>query len=193
MDTPKAIEYTTQDGHKVIVSNPSQLIVAKGLPCIDGGTVQHNGKITKLLIRYDNKPALAAEIATWQSAWQAYDAAIDALSKQLITDSPYNFARAENDEFAWYKFDDTNGGTLLHKSSGRSLYQMRWIDPETGYATQPVTGSEREQAIAFWAALHLRQQQKPPYVEQPDTEPPHGQNGYCRKCHSYCYGDCKAN
>ena len=26
-----------------------------------------------------------------------------------------------------------------------------------------------------------------------DTEPIHGVNGYCRKCHSYCYGDCDAN
>jgi len=23
-------------------------------------------------------------------------------------------------------------------------------------------------------------------------EPKHGENGYCRKCHSYCYGDCEA-
>lgn len=190
MDTPKAIEYTTQDGHKVIVSSPSQLIVAKGLPCIDGGTVQHNGKMVKLLIRYDNKPALAAEIATWQSAWQAYNAA-----RQLITDRPYGFVRAESDLFAWYKFDDTNGAKLTHKPSGRILYKMHWIDPVTGYANQPVTGIEREQAIAFWDALFARQQQKPPYVEQSDTdtEPRHGQNGYCRKCHSYCYGDCQAN
>ncbi len=24
-------------------------------------------------------------------------------------------------------------------------------------------------------------------------EPKHGENGYCRKCNSYCYGDCEAN
>jgi len=23
-------------------------------------------------------------------------------------------------------------------------------------------------------------------------EPEHGENGYCRKCHSYCYGDCES-
>lgn len=25
------------------------------------------------------------------------------------------------------------------------------------------------------------------------SEPKHGENGYCRKCHSYCWGDCEAN
>jgi len=24
-------------------------------------------------------------------------------------------------------------------------------------------------------------------------EPTHGVNGYCRRCHSYCWGDCEAN
>ena len=30
------------------------------------------------------------------------------------------------------------------------------------------------------------------FVPAPD-EPAHGENGYCRICHSYCYGDCQAN
>lgn len=25
-----------------------------------------------------------------------------------------------------------------------------------------------------------------------ESEPKHGENGYCRKCHSWCYGDCEA-
>ena len=32
--------------------------------------------------------------------------------------------------------------------------------------------------------------EKRQYVE---VEPKHGEHGYCRKCHSYCYGDCEAN
>jgi hypothetical protein len=193
MDAPKSIEYTTKDGYKVVLSDAKQLIVAQGMPCIDGGQIKVNGKYTKLYVRYDNKPELAAEIAAWQAAWSAYNAAIADLSERIVTDSKYNFAKAESDTFAWYKFDDTSGGSLLHKPSGRSLYQMRWIDPKTGYATEPVTGSEREGAIAFWAALRLLQDRKPAYVEQDDPEPQHGQNGYCRKCHSYCYGDCQAH
>jgi hypothetical protein len=191
METPKSIEYITTDGHKVVISEQMQLIVVQGIPCIDGGQIKINGKYTRLYVRFDNKPGLAAEIAVWQADWAAYNAAIVDLSEQIVTDSKYyNFAKAESDTFAWYKFDDTSGGSLLHKPSGRSLYQMRWIDAKTGYATEPVTGSEREQAIAFWAALHILQDRKPDFVAQPDPEPKHGANGYCRKCHSYCYGDC---
>jgi len=192
MNRPYPIQYATS--YKTItLDDPKQLIVAGGYPCINGGTVSVNGKTQTLYVRYDNKPELAAEIANWQDAWQAYNDAIAALAKGLVTDKTYNPARAESDLFAWYKFDDTNGGTLLHKPSGRSLYQMRWIDPTTGYATEPVTGEDREQAIAFWAALRIVGDRKPAIVEQPDDEPKHGQNGYCRKCHSYCYGDCQAN
>ena len=195
METPRSVEYVTKDGHKVVLTDAKQLIVAQGLPCVDGGQIKVNGKYTKLCIRYDNKPELAAEIATWQTAWAAYNAAIANLSNQIVTDSKYNPTRAESDTFAWYKFDDTSGGSLLHKPSGRSLYRMCWIDPKTGYATDPVTGDVREQVVAFWAALRLLQERKPApaYVDQPDPEPRHGEHGYCRKCHSYCYGDCQAN
>jgi hypothetical protein len=193
METPKSIEYTTTDGHRVVVSDLKQLVVMQGMPCIDGGQVKVGGKYSKLYVRYDNKPQLAAEIASWQAAWAAYNAAIVSLSEQIITSSKYNFVRAENDTFAWCKFDDTSGGSLLHKPSGRSLYQMRWIDPLTGYATEAVTGSEREDAIMFWAALQILQDRKPVVENYDDDEPKHGQNGYCRKCRSYCYGDCQAN
>lgn len=192
MKRPNPIQYTT--AHKtVILDDPEQLIVAGGYPCIHGGAVNVNGKTQTLYVRYDNKPELAAEIANWQAAWQTYNNAIEALADQLVTDKMHNPARAESNMFAWYKFDDTDGGKLLHKQSGRSLYQMRWIDPATGYATEPVIGEDREQAIAFWAALQIVVDRKPTIIEQPDTEPQHGHNGYCRKCQSYCYGDCQAN
>jgi hypothetical protein len=192
MNKPEPITYAAS--HKtIIVETPDQLIVAQGVPCIDGGMARINGKAQRYMVRYDNKPELAAQITDWLAAWQAYNASIETLADQLMTDKVYNPARAESDLFAWDRFDDTNGGKLLHKPSGRSLYQMRWIDPATGYATDPVTGEERDQAIAFWAALRIRRDRQPAYVAQSDTEPQHGHNGYCRKCHSYCYGDCQAN
>lgn len=192
MNRPDPIQYTT--AHKTVtVDDPKQLITAGGYPCIDGGTVRVNGKTQTLYVRYDNKPELAAQIANWQAAWQVYNDAIAVLADELVTDKTYNPARVDSNLFAWYKFDDTDGSKLLHKSSGRSLYQMRWIDPVTGFATEPVTGEDREQAIAFWAALQIVIDRKPAIIEQADTEPKHGQNGYCRKCHSYCYGDCQAS
>ncbi len=30
-------------------------------------------------------------------------------------------------------------------------------------------------------------------IDEFETEPAHGVNGYCRKCHSYCDGDCEEN
>ena len=110
----------------------------------------------------------------------------------MKTNYKYNFTKAENDTFAWTDSDGMRGGSLLHKSSGRSLYQMQWM-AKTGYITEPVTGEIREAAVAFWAELAELQKQKPQRIELPDPEPKHGVNGYCRKCHSYCYGDCQSN
>lgn len=191
MNRPDPIQYMT--AYKTVtLDDPEQLITSGGYPCINGGLAKINGKAQPLYVRYDNKPELAAQIANWQTAWQAYNDAIAALATELVTDKPYKPARAESDLFSWYKFDDTSGGKLLYKPSGRSIYQMRWIDP-AGYATEPVIGDEREQAIAFLEALQIVLARKPAIVDEVDTEPQHGHNGYCRKCHSYCYGDCQAN
>lgn len=51
-------------------------------------------------------------------------------------------------------------------------------------AEVPVTGEQ----IAIETAIVDAEKNK--YEED---EPEHGKNGYCRKCHSYCYGDCEAN
>jgi len=110
----------------------------------------------------------------------------------IKTSTKYNFTDAANDTFSWTTFDGCNGGMLTHKPSGRQIYQMRWIDAN-GYATETVTGEIREQATEFWAQLRTLQAQKPPRRDEyTDPEPAHGQNGYCRKCHSYCWGDCEA-
>jgi hypothetical protein len=109
----------------------------------------------------------------------------------LITNTKYNFDKAENAIFSWSYYDGTNGGTLRHKASGREIYQMYWCT--NGKMAEPVEGEARQQASAFWSELRALQKQKPPKVEVADTEPAHGQNGYCRKCHSYCYGDCQAH
>lgn len=112
----------------------------------------------------------------------------------IKTDTKYNFSIAENDEFYWTSWDGCNGGELKHKPSGRSIYQMCWLN-ERGYMAEKVEGEIKTAACAFWSELENLQKQKPPRVaeEYDDPEPEHGVNGYCRKCHSYCYGDCEAN
>jgi hypothetical protein len=47
-----------------------------------------------------------------------------------------------------------------------------------------------EEQVAIETAERVRLKRSVAYT---DTEPKHGENGYCRKCHSYCYGDCEAN
>ena len=120
MNRPDPIQHTTT--YKTItLDDPKQLITAGGFPCIDGGSVRINGKTQALYVRYDNKPELAAQIANWLASWQTYNDAIEALAGELVTDKTYNPARAESHLFAWDKFDDTDGGKLIHKPSGRSL------------------------------------------------------------------------
>lgn len=112
----------------------------------------------------------------------------------ITTDKPKNFTKAENDLFLWNFWDGTNGNTLTHKPSGRQIYQMRWLDGE-GKMADRVEDEVAEAAKSFRAALKELQAPKltPRKVEVCDDEPRHGVNGYCRKCHSYCYGDCGAN
>jgi len=114
----------------------------------------------------------------------------------ITTNTKYNFTYAKNDLFSWSSFDGTNGNTLTHKPSGRQIYQMQWVDPKSGYVTETVDNETRKAVKDFWAELRNLQAQKPPRIEADydyESEPRHGKNGYCRKCHSYCYGDCKAN
>ena len=117
----------------------------------------------------------------------------------ITTSAKYNFEKAENDIFSWDYWD---GDTLTHKASGRSIYQMRWLNAE-GKMAEPVEGETREQAIAFWRELRQLQDNPDSYtgaevdkiaeLTEREFEPEHGVNGYCRKCHSYCYSDCEAN
>lgn len=109
----------------------------------------------------------------------------------IKTNTKYNFDEAENDVFSWKHFDGTGGNLLWHKESQRYIYQMSWL--EDGKMSEPVTGEVRDQASAFWNELSALEEG---YSEDDDCdyqEPEHGENGYCRKCHSYCFGDCEAN
>jgi len=72
MNTPMNIEYTTEDGYKVVISSPEQIVVTQGIPCVDGGKIRHDGKMVRLMVRYDNRPELAAQITRWQADWKAY-------------------------------------------------------------------------------------------------------------------------
>ena len=73
MKQPEPISYATQY-KMVVLDDPKQLIMNKGIQCIDGGTATINGKLEKFAVRYDNKPDLAAQIAAWQADWAAYKA-----------------------------------------------------------------------------------------------------------------------
>ena len=114
----------------------------------------------------------------------------------ITTNTKYNFTDAESDLFSWSSFDGTSGKTLTHKASGRQIYQMQWCNKQ-GYTVEKVEGEICQAVKEFWAELRRLQAQKPPMVEadyyDSDPEPKHGVNGYCRKCHSYCYTDCEAN
>lgn len=109
----------------------------------------------------------------------------------IKTNYKYNFDKAENDTFLWSSFDGTNGNSLTHKPTGRQIYQMTWMDDK-----KSVSDDIKQEAITFWSELATLQSQKPPKkasTHKIEEEPKHGENGYCRKCHSYCYGDCDAN
>lgn len=116
----------------------------------------------------------------------------------IITNTEFNFSKAENDLFSWSDSDGTSGNMLFHKPSGRSIYQMHWLD-ENGKMADRVEGETRENAIIFWDELRALQAEKQNVHHNDDEswdgeiEPPHGENGYCRLCHSYCYSDCEAN
>ncbi len=111
----------------------------------------------------------------------------------ITTNTQYNFTQAESDLFSWSYWDGTNGNTLTHKPSGRQIYKMHWLD-EQGKMSEKV-GEETVQAVKdFRAALkELQNPKSSRKIEIIDDEPKHGVNGYCRKCHSYCYGDCGAS
>ncbi len=204
MNAPQAVEYTTTTGHKVVLSDKKQLIVEQGLPCIDGGYTKINGKSGRVVVRYDNKPELSAAIAKWQAdltAYEAWFAGLVETTKRTMTTNTrvVNFDQAETADFSWTYWDGTSGKTLREKSSNREIYQMRYTDNN-----ESVTGETREKAMAFWRALEsLKKAPAAPVytagetarmerLELEMTEPVHGVNGYCRKCHSYCWGDCEA-
>ena len=106
----------------------------------------------------------------------------------IKTNTKYNFTEAENEIFAWESYRKSY---LTHKPTGRQIYQMRWINKETGYTDQNVEGEIKEQAIAFLDEMWALRDQKPPR-QMEFAEPEHG-FGWCDKCESYCYGDCEAN
>lgn len=205
MIAPEPIRYETP--YKVVIlSELEQLIVKNGYPCIDAGYVEYEGNYVPFAVRYDNKPELAAQIDRWQSDWIAYNnwrnAEIDRVKATITTPTKYD-DKAENDVFAWTYWDGTNGNQLFYKPTGQYIYQMCYLDGPRGTMRTKITGEEKEQVMLFWAALKVLQAEPEPLytgaaaaaeeLEYSLGEPAHGQNGYCRKCHSYCWGDCEAN
>jgi hypothetical protein len=71
----------------------------------------------------------------------------------ITTNTKFHFTDAENENFTWTYFDGSSGGKLHHKVSGNYISHMYWIGKD-GYITEPVTGSVREEAHAFWDELY---------------------------------------
>lgn len=108
----------------------------------------------------------------------------------IKTNTTYNFTEAEDDNFSWTTFDGTSGQLLIHKASGREIYQMHFCT--NGKMAERVEGETRDLAIKFWDELGALKDQKPPRRIETYVEEEHG-FGWCDKCQSYCYGDCDAN
>lgn len=70
MDKPK-VNYTTKSGYTVTLDDPRQLVVKRGLKCIAGGWIKHNGQRVQLVVTVDDKPELARQVADFQAAWSA--------------------------------------------------------------------------------------------------------------------------
>ena len=64
------------------------------------------------------------------------------------------YTEAENETFLYRALDE---GVLIHKASGKAIYQMHWMD-DNGYASEPVIGDVRDQAIAFWTEYYAIQE-----------------------------------
>lgn len=111
----------------------------------------------------------------------------------MKTNTKYNFDKAENEMFSWTEWDGTSGNTLMHKPSGRTIYQGHWLGTD-GKMAESISEEIGLAVIEFRRELNELKNRKPErYTVGAGPEPQHGQNGYCRKCHSYCYGDCEAN
>lgn len=76
--------------------------------------------------------------------------------KSIVTNAKFNFTRAENDTFLWV--DSWN--CVVHKSSGRQIYQMHWIGSD-GKQTGEVDSETRTQLIAFLDELDGLKAAKP--------------------------------
>lgn len=201
MNKPQAIEHITSHGHTVVLDDPKKLVVKQGFTCIDGGSVKHNGKYVRLMVRYDDKPELAAKIEAWKSNWNEYNAwfeqQIADCTKTIVTNSDKD--KAENNDFSWSYWDGTSGKTLRDKSSEREIYQMKYTDNH-----ERVTGEQKEKVSVFWRALERakktpitqdqRRAAKKAEAEWEQTQREREAHpGWCNRCHSYCYGDCQAN
>ena len=64
------------------------------------------------------------------------------------------YTEAENDTFLYRSIDE---GILIHKASGKAIYQMHWLG-DNGHKAEPVAGEAREQAIAFWTEYYAIQE-----------------------------------
>lgn len=81
--------------------------------------------------------------------------------------------KAENDIFSWD--NDIESDSLLHKDSGRYIYQSRWI--ENGKMTDRVDDETKKEFMKFWSDLEADKKEiatvaptnTTPAIKQEDT------------------------
>lgn len=81
----------------------------------------------------------------------------------IVTNYKFNFTRAENDTFLWV----SGWNTIVHKPSGRSIYQMHWL--ANGKQSEQVEPDVSAELISFLTELRALQQQ-PQGVEMSDED-----------------------
>jgi hypothetical protein len=127
---PEPIKHETTTGHTVTLDDPKQLVNPKGIPCIDGGLIRHNGNLVGLMVRYDDKPELAAKIEQWKAEWATYKAAkaaefaanvpgLEELRK--AQDAAYNEEHRYSAEFERMMDDEYNDGVRPPEALNESL------------------------------------------------------------------------
>lgn len=145
---PQAIEYTTPHGYQVVLDSPKKLVVEQGFPCIDGGRITRGGKRQRLLVRYDNKPELAAQVKAWKAAYEKYEA-------EKAAEFARNVPGLKELEAAQDAAD--NEDYRYHHEYERAF------DSEGGWSPRPIDESLREKANELAhqyprAAMYLRAQ-----------------------------------
>jgi hypothetical protein len=90
------------------------------------------------------------------------------------------------------KQEQTKYGTAYKMSTNNYIGPAIYAVVQSLMAALDAEMPKTDEQIALEAAEAKRIAAKTAAFRPAEQEPAHGVNGYCRKCHSYCYGDCGA-